>query len=89
MQRNIEHDPGWVWHSPPTYGIQDPQAKPPLCHCAQCGREIYPGEDYLTDTSAAPEGPGAITLHRDCLLDWVRDLGPTTLAEAFGFHSPS
>lgn len=78
-----------TWTDPPTYGIPDPQAQLPLCRCAQCGREIYPGGDYLTDTPAAPESPGATTLHRDCLADWVRDLGPTALSEAFGFHTPN
>lgn len=57
----------------------------PLFRCAQCGREGYPGENYYTDTPAAPDDPGAVTLHQDCLMDWVRDRGPSAVAEAFGF----
>lgn len=57
-----------------------------LCRCAQCGREIYLGDDYLTDTPAAPDSPGATTLHKDCLMDWVKCLGASAIAEAFGFE---
>lgn len=74
------------WAEPPTYGIPDRQQAPPLCLCAHCGGEIYPGEAAFTDTPAAPDSKGAVTLHTDCLLDWVRDQGVTAVAEAFSFH---
>lgn len=74
------------WNKPPTYGIKDRQQIPPLCRCAQCGGEIYPGNEGYTDTPNAPGGPGSVTLHKDCLMDWVRDLGDDLVAEKFGFE---
>lgn len=71
--------------APPTYGIEDPQCADPAAYCAQCGGEIYPREAYYTDTPNAPGSKGAVTLHPDCLLDWVRDQGTAPAAEAFGF----
>lgn len=75
------------WDEPPTRGIPDRQQIPPLCHCAQCGGEIYPGGAGYTDTPAAPGTPGSVNLHKDCLADWIQELGAAALAEAFGFHS--
>lgn len=74
------------WSDPPDYGIPDPQQAAPLCRCAYCALEIYPGDDAYTDAPGAPDTPGAVTVHQDCLTDWVRDLGDTALATAFGFH---
>ncbi len=64
----------------------DLQSAIPLCRCAQCGREIYPGGDCLTDTPNCPDDRGATTIHTDCLMDWVSDQDTPTVAEAFGFH---
>lgn len=75
-----------LWDEPPTRGIPDPQQTAPLCRCHYCGGEIYPGNDLLTDTPNAPEAPDAVTIHPDCLMDWVRERGTTAVAEAFGFH---
>ena len=74
------------WPDPPTYGIPDPQQADPLCRCACCGLEVYPGDAAYTDAPNAPDGPGAVTVHQDCLTDWVCDLGDEALANAFGFH---
>lgn len=74
------------WNEPPTYGIPDPQDVPPLCRCSQCGGEVYPGEDAYTDTPDAPGSPGSVTVHKDCLMDWVRDLGDDLVADKFGFE---
>lgn len=78
--------PDRCWPDPPTYGIPDPQQADPLCRCACCALEIYPGDDAYTDAPNAPDTPGAVTVHRDCLTDWVRGLGDEALANAFGFH---
>lgn len=74
------------WNEPPTYGIEDRQQIPPICHCAQCGGEIYPGSAAYTDTPNAPDSPGSVTLHKDCLMDWVRDLGDDLVADKFDFE---
>lgn len=77
---------GQRWPDPPTYGIPDPQQAAPLCRCSHCGLEIYPGGDAYTDTPAAPDAPDSVTVHKDCLLDWVSELGLSAVADAFGFH---
>ncbi len=74
------------WNEPPTYGVEDPQQVPPLCRCAQCGGEIYPTDELYTDTPEAPGSKGSVSLHADCLMDWVRALGDDLVADKFGFE---
>lgn len=74
------------WDEPPTGGIEDPQDIPHLCRCAQCGGEIYPGNEFYTDTPTSPGCKGSVNLHEDCLMDWVHDLGDRLVAERFGFE---
>lgn len=72
---------------PPTYGIPDPQEAPALGCCAYCGGEIYHGDSVYTDTPDAPGSRGSVTLHRECLMDWVRDLGEEAVARQWGFEA--
>lgn len=74
------------WNEPPTRGIEDPQQVLPLCRCAQCGGEIYPTDEFYTDTPEAPDSKDAVTLHTDCLMDWVRAQGDNNVAEQYGFE---
>lgn len=66
----------------------DPQQVSPVSRCAQCGGEIYPADWAWTD-SPALGCRGGVDLHADCLLDWVRDQGAATAAQAFGFRRAS
>lgn len=75
------------WNEPPTYGIPDPQDILPVCYCTQCGGEIYPTDAAYTDAPDAPGSPGSVTLHKECLMDWVRDLGDAPVAEQWGFQA--
>lgn len=86
----MRQKPPWVWpepwNEPPTRGIVDIQQIPPICRCAQCGGEIYPGSEAYTDYPNAPGCPGSVNIHKDCLMDWVRDRGDDLVAEQFGFE---
>lgn len=57
----------------------------PAGYCAQCGGEIYPGEKAWTDCPTLG-CQGGVDLHSACLLDWIRDQGEVTAAQAFGFR---
>lgn len=78
---------GQRWPDQSTHSILDPQNAQPIARCKQCGLEIYPGEGIYTDTPNAPDDTGAVTLHKECLLDWVVELPTSTITEAFGFHT--
>lgn len=75
------------WNEPPTYGIPDPQDQPPLCRCSHCGSEIYPADEVYTDAPDAPGSSGSVTIHKDCLMEWVRALGDDLVARQWGFEA--
>ena len=47
--------------------IDDPQQVEPVCYCAECGGEIYPGERAYKGLTSG------MWVHYDCMIEEVAD----------------